>query len=152
MAEEFSQDAEATNEELVEIVVPPKRSLIARLGCWILVAIWFTVLLTPCAFFYLAGNGEIRIWHSDIPEPEAHPRLLISLVSEIDDRGFRITNSTIIDPISDDNLLCAQTNVNYIFWQSEDKEQNAVYCECYQRESTELDWVFTEMIQGECQN
>ena len=59
-----------------------RRSPLRRLGCWVLIAAWFALLLTPCGLFYLAANGEIRLEHNQVPNPHAHPRLLISLISE----------------------------------------------------------------------
>ena len=44
-----------------EIVQEGKKSLPRRLGCWLLIVLWFALLMTPCGLFYLAANGEIPL-------------------------------------------------------------------------------------------
>ena len=151
MAEENSQESENIPVEELPITAPPKSHLITRFACGILLIIWFMLLLTPCAFIYLASNGEIRIWHADIPEPEVHPLLLIQLVSEINSRGFHVETSTIVDSVPGDNLLCVQTTDKFLLWQSKEKNLDAVYCECYARESVDEGWSRTDMLSAECQ-
>ncbi len=119
-----------------------KKSLPRRLGCWLLVAIWFAILLTPCGLFYLAANGEIRLEHGQIPDPHAHPRLLISLISESDDRGLRIERST-MQAGGGEPAICVETSVTFLLWQSSGGSQNVSYCDCYLRPSEDSAW---EMI------
>jgi len=109
-----------------------KRSRPRRIALGFLLSLWFLLLLTPCAFLYLAANGEIRINHSDIPEPHAHPRLLLSLISEIQDRGLRIESST-IQPQRADGLHCVETQVRFVLWQTRSENQDTRYCDCYTR-------------------
>ena len=49
-----------------DVITPQKRRVVRRIGCALLLAGWFVILLTPCALFYLAANGEIRLDHRDI--------------------------------------------------------------------------------------
>lgn len=114
----------------------------------LLVLLWFTLLLTPCAFFYLAANGEIRIWHGDIPEPNAHPRLLVELVSEIDYRGLQLTRS--YDVSASDQARCVQTDVTFYLWQSIEDDLDTSYCDCYQRADREGAWELSETSMDVC--
>jgi len=137
--------------EEVEIVYK-KPHPIKRLGCGVLLVLWFTLLLTPCMLFYLAANGEIRIWHSSIPEPNAHPRLLVELVTEIDYRGLQSTRSYVVDSIADDDAICVQTDVSFYLWESIEDDLDTSYCDCYQRDNPDASWVLSETITDVCTN
>ncbi len=104
-----------------------------RVGCGLLLPLWFMLLMTPCALLYLAVNGEIRIWQEDVPDPYAQPRLLISLISELDDRGLRIETSSIIHSDADNLSTCVETKVRFLLWESQGGNQDVTYCECYER-------------------
>ncbi len=145
---ELDNVAETKDEEIHDSPQPKPRSRISRIGCWFLIAIWFLILLTPCALFALATQGEIRISHGDIPDRVAHPRLLIDLISEPDFRGLRLVNSTISN--ASDRSICIQTNVRYLLWHGDATGQDAVFCDCYAREQTESTWALTETSIGEC--
>lgn len=146
-----SPDLNATVEEqITEIPLQPKRSLLSRLGCGFLLVIWFVVLLTPCALLYLASNGEIRIWHTDIPDPYEHPRLSIELVTEVDSRGLRVLNSSVVDAISDDDALCVQTNVRFLLWQTDEDNQDVSFCDCYVRANADADWTLNQTLIDSC--
>lgn len=127
----------------------PKKSLPRRLGCWLLVAIWFVILSTPCGLFYLAANGEIRLAHSEILDPHAHPRLLISLISESADRGLRIERSTIAS-IDEDARLCVETAVTFLLWQSSGGNQNVQFCDCYLRVDADSIWQLSSTYSAPC--
>ncbi len=123
---------------------------IKRAGCGLLLGLWFTLLLTPCALFYLASNGEIRIWNGDnIPESYAHPRLLVELVSEVDYRGLQFTRSFEVDTF-DNSVLCLQTDVSYFLWESIEENQNTSYCDCYAKDDTESIWSLSETSADVC--
>lgn len=117
----------------------PKKSLPRRFGCSLLIAVWFVILLTPCGLFYLAANGEIRLDHSQVPDPHAHPRLLISLIGESDDRGLRIEHSTIQAAINE-TALCVDTSVTFLLWESSGGNQNVQFCDCYLRSDEGSSW------------
>ena len=127
-----------------------KPSLPRRLGCWLLVALWFAILSTPCGLFYLAANGEIRLEHSQIPDPHAHPRLLISLISESADRGLRIERSTMM-PADEDARLCVETAVTFLLWQSSGGNQDVKYCDCYRRADSDSAWQLASTYSAACQ-
>ena len=128
-----------------------KKSLPRRLGCWLLVVIWFLILSTPCGLFYLAANGEIRLEHSHIPDPHAHPLLLVSLISESADRGLRIERSTIA-PIDSDARPCVETAVTFLLWQSSAGNQNVHFCDCYARTGAESAWQLASTHSAACQD
>ena len=132
---------------------PAGRKKISRLlgaGCGLLLPLWFMLLITPCALFYLAINGEIRIWHDSVPDPHAQPRLLISLISEKDDRGLRIENASIFNPDADALSTCVVTNVRFILWESQGGNQNVAYCECYERTEAETGWQLVRTYSNSC--
>lgn len=134
-----------------EAVAPRKRSLPRRLGCWLLVAAWFALLSTPCGLFYLAANGEIRLEHSQIPDPHAHPRLLISLISESADRGLRLERSTIMAP-ERDTFLCVETTVTFLLWESSGGNQNVQFCDCYRRADPDAAWKLNSTLGAACKD
>ncbi len=129
-------DSTAAQEGLAQA---RKKSLPRRLGCWLLIVFWFALLLTPCGLFYLAANGEIRLEHGRIPDPHAHPRLLVALISESDDRGLRIESSTILSSHNDTDL-CVETAVTFLLWESSGGNQNVKYCDCYRRSDAASAW------------
>lgn len=141
----------AANAGPIEVEAKHRRANpVARLGCGLLLACWFILLMTPCALFYLAANGEIRIWHTDIPQPYAHPRLLISLVSEADNRGLRIESSSIAASPTDESAVCIQTLVRFVLWETSDSSRDVSYCDCYQRADAEADWEMDSTFAGDC--
>lgn len=150
MPEPSTPSPKENEQQRSEIVAQHKRSPIKRMGCGLLLVFWFTILLSPCALFYLAANGEIRIWHGDIPEPHAHPRLLIELISEVDYRGVSVTNSSVLDQNPNDSEICVQTDVRYFLWETIDDNPDVSYCECYAREETDSLWTLTETTTDTC--
>ncbi len=153
MSESTAQSAaaELETESQIEGTPPrPGRRIARRLGCGLVLLFWFTFLLTPCSLFYLAANGEIRLQHRDIPQPHAHPLLLVSLVSESEDRGLRLENSWIADSQEDAGMLCVQTAVRFLLWQYSGGNQNVSFCDCYQRTDAHADWEFVTTYGGVC--
>lgn len=146
---EPGQPSQDLAEAPVDVVAAPKKSLPRRLGCWLLIVIWFAILLTPCGLFYLAANGEIRLDHSQIPESHAHPRLLISLISESENRGLRIESSTIKAP-GDDSQLCVETAVLFLLWQSSGGNQNVTFCDCYRPAEEDSAWDLDSTYSAAC--
>ncbi|MCY3574792.1 MAG: hypothetical protein OXG92_07335 [Chloroflexi bacterium] len=126
---------------------PARPNPLQRLGCLLLLIAWFALLLLPCGLFYLAANGEIRLQHRDIPQPHAHPLLLISLVSEERERGLRIETSAVV---ASQPALCVETAVRFVLWQSSGGDQNARYCDCYARGADES-WLLHDTSAGTCQ-
>lgn len=123
-----------------------ERSLLRRIGCGVLVVLWFAVLLLPIVMFFLAVQGDITIPRfDDVPDPQEHPLLQVRLVMEADYRGFGVTSTSVTES---DNELCVQTNVRFLLWQGEGDP--ASFCDCYVRESDENEWVFASTAQGAC--
>ena len=127
-----------------------KRGLLKRCGCALLLICWFALLLTPCGLFYLAANGEIRLNHADIPQPHEHPWLLISLVSESDDRGLRIESSSIMATGSESELTCVETMVRFLLWEASESNQDVHYCDCYQRSDADTSWRLEKTYRDVC--
>lgn len=123
----------------------PKNPL-GRLGCLVLVLLWFMVLLLPCGMIYLATGNSITIPNGDIPEPEQHPRLEIQLIMEIENRGLKLSSSSIAS--QSETELCINSSANYLLWQSDESATNSQYCQCYQR--VDESWQFTEQYEGQC--
>lgn len=153
MAESTAQSdaAKLESEPHGEMPPPaPRHRSARRLGCVLALLIWFVLLLTPCSLFYLAANGEIRLEHRDIPQPHAHPLLLVSLVSESEDRGLRIENSWIADSQTDEGMLCVETAVRFLLWQYSGGNQNVSFCDCYRRQDADASWEFVRNTGGVC--
>ena len=128
----------------------PRPGIARRLGCGLGLLFWFALLLTPCALFYLAAKGEIRLQHRDIPQPHAHPLLLVSLVSETEDRGLRIESSWIADSQGDAGMLCVETAVQFLLWQYSGGNQNVSFCDCYRRQDADAGWELVRTYGGVC--
>lgn len=123
-----------------------RRNPLRRLGCLLLLVLWFALLSMPCGLFYLAANGEIRLEHGDIPQPHAHPLLLISLISEQNERGLRIESSSIV---ADQPQLCVETAARFLLWQSSGGDQDVRYCDCYARGAADS-WMLSDTSAGAC--
>lgn len=132
MSDAGRQPNHADLETPADTPATPSRSRARRLGCALLLLLWFALLLTPCALFYLAAYGEIRLQHRDIPQPHAHPFLLASLVSETGDRGLRFETSWVAS--ADDESLCVETAVRFLLWEYSGDNQNVSFCDCYRRD------------------
>lgn len=109
-------------------------------------AVWFLVLMTPCALFWLASGGEVYLQHANIPESAVHPLLKIGTVMNPDHRGLNITTSYVTS--QSDSAMCVQTNVNYLLWQSRGESPATSYCDCYTR--AEDQWQSTGTTTGVC--
>ncbi len=129
----------------------PRRSRARRLGCGLILLLWFALLLTPCALFFLAANGEIRLEHGEIPQPHAHPLLLVSLVSEAADRGLRFEASWIAGSSAADGPLCVETAVRFLLWEYSGGNQNVRYCDCYASDPAGGDWQLSATYANSCE-
>ena len=96
---------------------------IRRLGCGVLLVMWFMILLLPCIMIVLATQGEIVLTHSGIPEDDFRVRLIQTTT----ERGLAISNSHRVD-IQDGNV-CTIIDVRFFLWQG--KANPAHYCSCY---------------------
>lgn len=143
--DELAQYYEESRKPLFRI---PKHPL-GRLGCGVLLVLWFAILLLPCAMIYLATGGSITIPNSNIPEPEQHPLFEIQLIMEVDNRGLKLSNSGIASETA--NQLCITSSVNYLLWESDSSASNSQYCQCYERADAEAEWIYSEQYEGVCQ-
>ena len=127
--------------------VPRKRSLIRRLGCGVVLVIWFAFLLLPLLLFVLAIQGDITILHgSDIPDRQSHPRFQVFVQMEPEVQGLQFTTSSIKD--IDSQKMCIEVNVRYFLW--EGQGDPATYCDCYFRATHEDDWTYEETLLNAC--
>lgn len=140
-------DAEADGQQEG---VRKRTSRLRTVGCGLLAPLWFMLLLMPCALFYLAVNGEIRIWQDSVPEPYSQPRLLISLISEMEDRGLRIETSSVFNPDADNLSICVETKVRFVLWESRGGNQDVTYCECYGRADEASAWAWERTYGSGC--
>jgi hypothetical protein len=129
------------------IFIERKRNLLRRLGCTIMLILWFTFLLLPLFLFVLAVQQEITIAHAgDIPESYQHPLFQVQLVMEEDYRGLRIVNTTLHN--STETNICIQTNVRYVLW--EGQGDPATICRCYERDNAKANWMLLEQTLETC--
>ncbi len=113
--------------------VPPRRSRLRRVGCGVILAIWFLLLLTPCVLVYLATQGEITISTGSVPGQE----LRLWLMTEDRNRGVGISSAAVAGGNGTTDI-CLQTDVRYLLWAG--RGENASYCECYTRTSPDVAW------------
>lgn len=146
---------EQSLSEMDEYYARTRRSLFrpttlrGKIGCGVLLVLWFVLLLLPCAMFWLATGHTFTIAHGgDVPEAEQHPRFEIRLIMETDNRGLQLFSSHVVR--NGDNLLCVQADVNYILWQSSEDTPAVVYCDCYERSDTESMWLFVGTTNSTC--
>lgn len=121
---------------------PPPKPL-RRLGCILITAIWFVILLIPLVFIVLAAQGEIRITTGDVPDQ--HIRLW--LIGEPRQRGIGISSAGVHS--RDDTNVCLQTSVNYLLWAGASEPSS--YCECYQRGAPDEAWGYVGGNEGTCE-
>lgn len=135
------------NVEIEYIVKTKRRSLLSRIGCLGAIVIWFFILLLPLLFFALAAREQITIQHSgDVPDKYEHPLLQFRLISDIEQRGVSITNSTV--DRTDETNLCIETHVRYLLW--EGQGDPATYHDLYTRPDEDSEWVFVTQAIGGC--
>lgn len=122
------------------------QSRIGRVGCGIMTVLWFMLLLTPCAMFILATTGEIRLDHANIPEPQDHPLISLSLSVDAFNSGLKISRSWIA--AGEEQTTCVETVTNYLRWRSDGTESTVVFCQCYRRDGNR--WIFEQQRMIAC--
>lgn len=136
------------NEETMEAELPaPQRGCLGRLGCGAIFFIWLFFILLPTFLLILAFQGEIGFWHGgDMPEPEAHPMLLVRLVMDIENQGFSVTSSSVSEQT--ETAICVQTHVRFLLWEGDG--DSVGYCDCYTRASARTSWLYNTSTPGSC--
>lgn len=130
-----------TETDIIAVESNPKRSSpVRRVGCGILLVIWFLLLLTPCFLFVLATQQEIRLSLGSAPGQEFR----IWLIMEAETRGVGISSGRVDS--GDDFAVCVETTINYVLWAG--REDGNVYCECYQRGSELEAWALTSFAEA----
>lgn len=141
-------DVEQTTSDLPPahepLVLPPRRrSPLGRLGCGCALAVWFLLILTPCALGILATQGEITVNLGSAPGQQ----LRVWLIMEPDERGIGVSSPARVTT-SGDTGMCMQTDVRYLLWEGE--AESVSYCECYERASADASWVFVPSEPDAC--
>jgi hypothetical protein len=140
---------DAYEERIRKPLITIPKSFIGKVFFGIGIFFWFCLLMLPCFCFALAINSEIRIPNGNIPEPEQHPFLQISLIMEIQQRGLQISRSTIVN--STETTTCVETNINYLLWQTDESSDPATYCNCYERADANAEWQLTTNTLQACE-
>src|SRR5690606_35269280 len=110
-------------------------SLLRRIGCGLLLVIWFAILMLPCFLFVLATQGEIAVSQGNVPGQQ----LRLWLISEPDQRGFAFSSAAV--HATDENAVCVETSVRFLLWTG--RAEPVSYCECYDRTDAESAWTYT---------
>jgi hypothetical protein len=121
----------------------PRRSRLRRIGCGVLLVIWFVLVMSPCAVFLIATQGEIRLPLGGAPNQE----LRLWLIMQPRERGFGLSLASVRD-VPGEGIACVQTDVRYLLWTG--SGENVVYCVCYARPDGDADWTFIESLEGQC--
>jgi hypothetical protein len=135
------QPKPAKQPSLIYINVPPRRSPLRRIGCSILVVMWFIILLLPCFCFALALQGEISVQLGDVPGQS----LRIWLLNESDQRGLGISRPVVS---AHDGQVCIQTQVSFVMWAG--SATGTSFCDCYTRSDGETVWNLMSSSEGTC--
>ncbi len=121
---------------------PPPRRPIRRIGCGVVLVIWFLVLLLPCGLIVLAVQQEIVISTGSAPGQQTR----LWLIGEPTERGFGISTAAVAPTA--DNAICVQTDVRFLLWAGQADPLN--YCECYERANADAEWVSVSSSDGAC--
>ncbi len=121
-------------EQTIPAPQSKKRSPLQRLGCGVLLVIWFAMLMLPCFLGILATQGQITISTGNAPGQE----LRIWLIMEPFERGLGISSASA--RYDGDNRFCLDTSVNYLMWAG--NVEPSPYTECYERENANAAWTF----------
>src|SRR5258708_747333 len=92
------------------------RRLLRRLGCGVLLVLWFALLTLPCFAIALVFQKEIILTHSDIPNDEFR----IWLIQDIRNRGVAVTNSRRVD--APNGVVCTVINGGFFLLQGTSSE------------------------------
>ena len=129
-----------TSAEPVPAAAPRSRK--RRIGCAILIVLWFALLLVPCGLFYFAVQQEVTIPLGSLPGQE----LRVWLVMEPRSRGLGISSGQVASQT--DSSLCVQTTTTYLLWAG--RPENSTYCECYARSQPDQPWSYVSNMPGTC--
>lgn len=145
-APEVEVDPSEPEPELPVAPIPKRLSPLRRVGCGLILVVWFLLLLTPCALIYLATQGEITIPTGSVPGQEVR----LWLMTEDRNRGIGVSSAAVIGGNGTTDI-CLQTDVRYLLWAG--RGENASYCECYARASADAAWTSAAAaIPGACRS
>ena len=133
--------------ELLEdqpVAPPRRRGPVRRVGCTILVILWFLLLLTPCVGIVLATQGDIVIPQGNAPGHE----IRIWLIAEADERGLGLSTASV--PQSESNALCVETSARFILWAG--NVDPLTSCVCYTRDTEEQAWSTVSVENRACES
>jgi hypothetical protein len=82
-----AQDESQNTPENMSVVPWKRPHALRRAGCLAGLAVWFVILLAPCAFFLMATQEQITITLGAAPEQT----LRIWLINEVKERGVGIS-------------------------------------------------------------
>lgn len=114
--------------------------LLRRIGCGVMLVVWFALMLSPCLIVTVLVQGEFVISLSDKP----NHNLRMFNVDTDDRRGFGFSRGEI--ERESDNEFCVITQVRYIMWRGENSPVN--YCQCYARSGD--DWLGGPVLDEAC--
>ena len=93
--EPIGSTSDATDVQIEYVIVHKKRSPLQRFGCVIAAIAMLIISALPVLLVVLAIQGSITVsYGDDVPDAHEHPRFQLSLISEIDFRGFQFTRSS----------------------------------------------------------
>jgi hypothetical protein len=131
-------------------IIPRPTTPLAKVGCGAALVVWFAILLLPLAMFWLGSGRTITIPRGGIPDASDHPRLELRLIMDADNRGLQVKRAGVAQQNAE--LICIQESVTYLLWQSDENSENALYCQCYERESINAQWSLRGTTDGVCED
>lgn len=121
-----------------------RKPLLKRMGCALILVLWFVLLLMPCFFIFMATQGELAIQLGDIPGQSFR----IWLINETRERGFAISQPSVVSTSSDNLATCMRMDVSFLLWQGEGKP--TTFCECFERLSSSEQWTVKDNSASQC--
>lgn len=110
---------------------------VRRIGCGLLLVLWFAFLFTPCLLITLAVQQEIKITWSDVPDDA----LRLWTISEANARGLALATSRRVG--ADNGATCTIIDVRFFLWQGDPVKAGAIpshQCACYERTKAGTGW------------
>jgi hypothetical protein len=119
-----------------------------KIGCGLLVFVWFCVLMLPFLMFWLASGRSVTIPRRNVPDANEYPVFRLSLIMSKDNRGLHFITTDV--QRNGSNNLCVEAHINYLLWASDGEDNMTTYCDCFERSDTDAEWVFLDSVNTSC--
>ncbi|NJO84723.1 MAG: hypothetical protein HC828_19460 [Blastochloris sp.] len=119
-----------------------RQTPLGRLGCGLLLVLWFTFLLTPCFLITMATQGQITISLGGLPDQQ----LRAWLIMEMRERGFGISVPTVIE--QSETAAVMQVDNRFLLWAG--RADPVSFCNRFERADANSAWQLADSEMGAC--